>query len=71
MCISLDISNVDVVIVRVRVGLAFAFASFGVLIGYPVDGSLLGETFSWIRPIIFSGVGLLFFRLRICTLIPV
>jgi len=57
----LGISNFNVVPVRIRVGLAFAVASFGVLIGYPVDGRLLGKNFSWIKPITFSGVGLLSF----------
>jgi len=51
-------SDDEVAIVRVRFGIAFALGSFGALIGNPVDGALLGETFPWIRPVTFSGVGL-------------
>lgn len=30
--------------------------AFGALIGAPIDGALLGETFPWSRPITLSGV---------------
>ncbi|KAI0057041.1 MFS general substrate transporter [Artomyces pyxidatus] len=42
--------------IGVRLGLAFFFASLGALVGQPIDGALLGDTFPWYRPIIFSAV---------------
>ena len=43
---------------RLRMGLAFAIAAFGSLIGTPIDGALLGDSFTWSKPVIFSGVSL-------------
>ncbi|KAF8882584.1 MFS general substrate transporter [Infundibulicybe gibba] len=43
--------------VGIRFGIAFSLTSFGALMGNPIDGALLGETFPWIKPITFSGVG--------------
>ena len=37
-------------------GVAFFLTSFGSLFGTPVQGALLGTTFPWSRPIIFSAV---------------
>ena len=38
-------------------GLAFAIAAFGALIGAPIDGKLLGESpFDWSSAFLFSGV---------------
>ncbi|KAJ3572737.1 hypothetical protein NP233_g2893 [Leucocoprinus birnbaumii] len=45
--------------VGVRFGIAFSLTSFGALMGSPIDGALLGNTFPWIRPITFSGVAVL------------
>ncbi|KAJ3476613.1 hypothetical protein NLI96_g11042 [Meripilus lineatus] len=43
--------------VGVRMGLAFAIAAFGALIGAPIDGKLLGEApFDWSSTFLFSGV---------------
>ncbi|KXN80861.1 Riboflavin transporter MCH5 [Leucoagaricus sp. SymC.cos] len=43
--------------VGVWFGIAFSLTSVGALMGNPIDGALLGETFPWIRPITFSSVG--------------
>ncbi|KAI0057020.1 MFS general substrate transporter [Artomyces pyxidatus] len=40
----------------IRLGLAFTATSIGALTGTPIDGRLLGETFPWWKPIVFSGV---------------
>ena len=37
-------------------GLAFALAALGSLVGTPIDGALLGERFIWWKTFIFSGV---------------
>ena len=37
-------------------GVAFFLTSFGSLFGTPVQGALLGTTFPWSRPIVFSAV---------------
>ncbi|KAJ8690333.1 hypothetical protein PTI98_011764 [Pleurotus ostreatus] len=42
--------------VGVRLGFGFCLSGFAALIGAPIDGALLGHTFPWARPIIFSGV---------------
>ncbi|KAF5328479.1 hypothetical protein D9758_018602 [Tetrapyrgos nigripes] len=51
--------------VGARVGLALALSSFGSLGAAPVQGSLLGKDFDWIKPISFSAMmtigGALFF----------
>ncbi|KAF4586369.1 hypothetical protein EYR38_010645 [Pleurotus pulmonarius] len=51
--------------VGVRFGVGFFMTAFGALIGTPIDGALLGESFAWYKPIIFSGaslvVGFIFF----------
>ncbi|KAF4588805.1 hypothetical protein EYR40_010360 [Pleurotus pulmonarius] len=51
--------------VGVRFGVGFFMTAFGALIGTPIDGALLGESFTWYKPIIFSGaslvVGFIFF----------
>ncbi|KAJ3848791.1 MFS general substrate transporter [Lentinula lateritia] len=40
----------------IRLGLAYFIGSFGILAGNPIAGALLGETFPWWRPIVFSAV---------------
>ncbi|KAF8999606.1 MFS general substrate transporter [Cyathus striatus] len=51
----------------VRFGISFAVSGIGSLIGTPVDGALLGDTFPWWRAITFSattvmgGTGLILF----------
>ncbi|KAI0057035.1 MFS general substrate transporter [Artomyces pyxidatus] len=42
--------------IGVRLGMAFFFSSLGALVGQPIDGSLLGNTFPWYKAIIFSAV---------------
>ncbi|ETW84736.1 MFS monocarboxylate transporter [Heterobasidion irregulare TC 32-1] len=42
--------------IGLRMGVAFFLTSFGSLFGTPVQGALLGTTFTWSRPIIFSAV---------------
>lgn len=37
-------------------GMTYSLASFGALVGNPVDGALLGSTFPWSRALIFSAV---------------
>ncbi|KAI0057034.1 MFS general substrate transporter [Artomyces pyxidatus] len=39
-----------------RIGLAFFLASPGALLGQPIDGALLGSTFPWNKPVVFSAV---------------
>ncbi|KAJ3808529.1 MFS general substrate transporter [Lentinula aff. lateritia] len=43
----------------IRLGLAYFIGSFGILAGNPIAGALLGETFPWWRPIVFSAVMIL------------
>ncbi|KAF8994416.1 MFS general substrate transporter [Cyathus striatus] len=43
----------------VRFGISFAMSGIGALIGNPVDGTLLGNTFPWWRAIVFSAVTVL------------
>ncbi|KAF8994417.1 major facilitator superfamily domain-containing protein [Cyathus striatus] len=43
----------------VRFGISFAVSGIGALIGNPVDGALLGNTFPWWRAIVFSAVTVL------------
>ncbi|KIJ37797.1 hypothetical protein M422DRAFT_781574 [Sphaerobolus stellatus SS14] len=45
--------------VGIRFGIAFFFSSFGVLMGNPVIGALLGNTFHWNRAIVWSGVSIM------------
>ncbi|KAF9494658.1 MFS general substrate transporter [Pleurotus eryngii] len=45
--------------VGVRFGVGFFMTGFGALIGAPIDGALLGETFPWSKPITLSGVSVL------------
>ncbi|KAJ8508232.1 hypothetical protein ONZ45_g9467 [Pleurotus djamor] len=40
----------------IRFGICFFTTGFGALIGTPIDGALLGHTFPWLRPIVFSGI---------------
>ncbi|KAF5345716.1 hypothetical protein D9758_013043 [Tetrapyrgos nigripes] len=57
--------------VGARVGLALALSSFGTLGAPPVQGSLLNETYEWIRPVVFSAtmtIGGAFFILIARTL---
>lgn len=39
-----------------RIGFGYAFSSFAMLTGTPIDGALLGPDNHWHKPIIFSGV---------------
>jgi hypothetical protein len=43
----------------VRFGFAFLIGSLGVLVGPPICGALLGDTFPWYKPIAFSAVSVL------------
>lgn len=45
--------------IGMRVGLAYALASFGALTGNPIDGALLGSTYVWKKAIIFSAVSII------------
>ncbi|EIM82644.1 MFS general substrate transporter [Stereum hirsutum FP-91666 SS1] len=45
--------------VGLRMGMTYSLASFGALVGNPVDGALLGPTFPWSRALIFSAVTIL------------
>ncbi|KAF8967924.1 major facilitator superfamily domain-containing protein [Flammula alnicola] len=47
---------------RVRTGLGLAIGSFATLGSAPIQGHLLGSTFIWSRPIVFSGVSVAFFN---------
>ncbi|TFY68477.1 hypothetical protein EVG20_g3537 [Dentipellis fragilis] len=40
----------------VRLGLAFFLAAPGALIGAPINGYLLGDTFPWSKTILFSAI---------------
>ncbi|TFY78804.1 hypothetical protein EWM64_g5208 [Hericium alpestre] len=42
--------------IGVRLGLAFFLASPGALVGAPINGYLLGETFDWSKTILFSAI---------------
>ncbi|KAF4588819.1 hypothetical protein EYR40_010374 [Pleurotus pulmonarius] len=42
--------------VGIRFGVGYFMSAFGALIGTPINGALLGETFLWSKPIIFSGI---------------
>lgn len=42
--------------VGIRFGVGYFMSAFGTLIGAPIDGALLGKSFLWSKPIIFSGV---------------
>ncbi|KAL4260548.1 Proton-linked Monocarboxylate Transporter [Pleurotus pulmonarius] len=44
--------------VGIRFGVGYFMSAFGALIGTPINGALLGETFLWSKPIIFSGVSI-------------
>ncbi|KAI0920152.1 hypothetical protein AcW1_001970 [Taiwanofungus camphoratus] len=45
--------------IGLRIGFGYAFSSFAMLTGTPIDGALLGPDNHWHKPIIFSGVVLL------------
>ncbi|KAK7458869.1 hypothetical protein VKT23_009879 [Stygiomarasmius scandens] len=45
--------------VGVRFGIGYFLAGFGVLVGAPIDGQLLGNTFVWSKAIVFSAVTVL------------
>ncbi|KAK7458849.1 hypothetical protein VKT23_009859 [Stygiomarasmius scandens] len=45
--------------VGVRFGIGYFLAGFGVLVGTPIDGHLLGDTSIWSKPIVFSAVTVL------------
>ncbi|ESK86380.1 MFS general substrate transporter [Moniliophthora roreri MCA 2997] len=45
--------------IGIRIGLAYFITSAGLLTGTPIDGALLGHTFPWWRPIVFSAVMIL------------
>ncbi|KZT61353.1 MFS general substrate transporter [Calocera cornea HHB12733] len=49
------------IIVRLRMGLAFAFLGFSALIGTPIDGALLGNgpEYFWWKAVLFSAVTML------------
>lgn len=49
----------DKSILGIRLGMSFAFSGFGVLIGEPVAGAILGSSQNWVGVIIWSGVMLL------------
>ncbi|KAJ3925839.1 MAG: MFS general substrate transporter [Lentinula lateritia] len=51
----------------IRLGLAYFIGSFGILAGNPIAGALLGETFPWWRPIVFSAVSGAIFYDKIFT----
>lgn len=42
--------------IGVRIGFGFFVSSFGALVGAPIDGALLGNSFPWYKAIIFSAV---------------
>jgi len=42
--------------IGIRMGLAFIVIAFAALTGTPIDGALLGNDYTWAKPIIFSGV---------------
>ncbi|KAH7890615.1 MFS general substrate transporter [Phlebopus sp. FC_14] len=46
--------------IGIRFGIAFSLTGLGALTGAPINGALLGQTFPWFKPIIFSGVRLKF-----------
>ncbi|GJE93676.1 MFS general substrate transporter [Phanerochaete sordida] len=39
-----------------RMGVAFAFAAIGGLIGSPIAGALLGDSYVWWKPAVFAGI---------------
>ncbi|KAF9228324.1 MFS general substrate transporter [Gyrodon lividus] len=45
--------------IGIRFGVAFSLTGLGALTGAPINGALLGQTFPWYKPIIFSGVAVL------------
>ncbi|THU92260.1 MFS general substrate transporter [Dendrothele bispora CBS 962.96] len=45
--------------VGIRFGIGYFLAGFGVLVGAPIDGELVGDTFTWHKPIVFSAVTVL------------
>lgn len=49
----------DKSILGIRLGMSFALSGFGVLIGEPVAGAILGSSQNWVGVIIWSGVMLL------------
>ncbi|KAG9217882.1 hypothetical protein CCMSSC00406_0005252 [Pleurotus cornucopiae] len=44
--------------VGIRFGVGYFMSAFGTLIGAPIDGALLGKSFLWSKPIIFSGASI-------------
>ncbi|TFK31703.1 major facilitator superfamily domain-containing protein [Crucibulum laeve] len=46
--------------VGARVGVSMAIVSVGLLISAPIQGALLSSQFLWVRPIVFSGVSIIF-----------
>ncbi|KDQ24022.1 hypothetical protein PLEOSDRAFT_1048021 [Pleurotus ostreatus PC15] len=42
----------------IRFGVGYFMSAFGTLIGAPIDGALLGKSFLWSKPIIFSGASI-------------
>ncbi|KAF8702196.1 hypothetical protein AX14_014483 [Amanita brunnescens Koide BX004] len=39
-----------------RMGICYSFAAFGGLIGNPIAGALLASSYTWWKPIVFSGL---------------
>jgi hypothetical protein len=45
-----------ITVYRTRAGLSFTMGACGSLIGNPINGELLGDSFAWNNTIIFTGV---------------